>query len=258
MTSEFWLWLDTVAMLVGGVAILLIGKQRTGHEQAHTIFHGIVPIIAACSYLAMAAGQGSVIVPVGLTLPTAPGDTVGIVGRIFYWARYVDWSFTTPLLLLSLAYTALQSNLRRGGLIAGLLLADLMMIVTAFAFGLSETSWIKWTWFLTSCVAFLAVYYVMWGPMLQENRTETAEVQSDYRRNALILSVLWLIYPIILAFDTDGLGVISSTAGVALIAIIDFVSKVVYGFLSVSSMSKVVSHEPKLTVNATNSLRSAA
>ncbi len=249
MTAEFWLWLDTIVMLAGGLAILAIGKQRTGHEQAHTIFHGIVPIIAACSYLAMAAGQGSVILLAG------PADTVG---RLFYWARYVDWMFTTPLLLLSLAYTAFQSNLRRGGLIAGLLLADLMMIITGFAFGASETGWIKWTWFLTSCAAFLAVYYVMWGPMLQENRLETTEVQADYRRNAMILSVLWLIYPIIIAFDTDGLGVISSTAGVALIAIIDLMSKVAYGFLSVSSMSRVVSHEPKLSVNAASPLRSAA
>ncbi len=258
MTSEFWLWLDTIAMLIGGMAILVIGKQRTAHEQAHTIFHGIVPIIAACSYLAMASGQGSITLPVGVILPAAPGDTVGIVERIFYWARYVDWSFTTPLLLLALAYTAFQSNLRRGGLIAGLLLADIMMIVTALAFGLSVASWIKWTWFLTSCVAFLAVFYVMWGPMLQENRMESAEVQADYRRNAGILSVLWIIYPILLAIDPDGLGIISSTAGVALIAIIDFVSKVVYGYLAVSSMSRVVSHEPKLTVNATSPLRSAA
>ena len=181
MNAQFWLWLGTIVMLVGGLAILGIGKRRTGHEQAHTIYHGIVPIIAACSYFAMAAGQGAVVLPLG-----APEGA----GRLFYYARYIDWTFTTPLLLLSLCYTAMHSGLRRGGLVAGLLLADLVMILTALFFGLSEVAWIKWTWFLVSCVAFLAVYYVMWLPLLQEAASESAAVQADYRRNAAILSVV--------------------------------------------------------------------
>ena len=234
MSGQFWLWLDTVAMLLGGFAILGVGKRRTGHEQAHTIYHGIVPIIAACSYFAMAVGQGSIILPLG-----APEAN----GRLFYYARYIDWTFTTPLLLLSLCYTAMHSGLRRGGLVAGLLLADLVMILTALFFGLSEVAWIKWTWFLVSCVAFLAVYYVMWLPLLEETRSEAAAVQSDYRRNAVILSVVWLVYPLILAVSTDGLGIIGTGAGVALIAIIDLIAKVVYGLLTVASMTKLVGEE---------------
>ena len=122
MDSQFWLWFDTIAMLVGGLAILFIGKQRNGHEQSHTIYHGIVPIIAACSYLAMAVGQGSVV----LLHASAPvGGVVIGGGRLLYFARYIDWAFTTPLLLLALAYNAMHSSLRRGGLVAGLLLSDL-------------------------------------------------------------------------------------------------------------------------------------
>ncbi len=233
MDSQFWLWLDTLAMLAGGGVILVAGKQRTAHEQAHTIFHGIVPIIAACSYLAMAVGQGSVIL----------GQTAAGGGRLFYFARYLDWTFTTPLLLLALAYTALESGLRRGGLIAGLLLADVMMIVTSFFFGASDVIWIKWTWFAVSCVAFLAVYYVMWGPLLRENASERASVQADYRRNAAMLSVLWLIYPIILFFSTDGTGIFGDTLGVALIAVLDLVSKVAYGLLTISSTRNLVDEE---------------
>jgi len=36
----------------GGGAILATGERRTA-QQAHTILHGIVPLIAACAYLAM-------------------------------------------------------------------------------------------------------------------------------------------------------------------------------------------------------------
>ncbi len=234
MDEQFWLWLDTALMAAGGAVILLLGKRRTPGEQSHTIYHGIVPIIAACSYFAMAVGQGSLILPLG----AAAG-----AGRVFYYARYLDWTFTTPLLLLSLAHTAMHSGLRRGGLVTGMLLADVLMILTSLFFGASEVVWVKWTWFLISCVAFLAVYYVIWGPMLAENRKERAEVQSDYRRNAAILSVLWLIYPLILAVSTDGLAMISSAAGVALIAIIDLVSKVVYGLTSVVSTTKLTDED---------------
>ncbi len=234
MNEQTWLWLGTVLMLGGGLVILALGRARTAAEQSHTIYHGIVPIIAACSYFAMACGQGSLVLPLGAAQHT---------GRLFYYARYIDWTFTTPLLLLSLAGTAMHANMRRHGLVAGLLIADVIMILTALFFGLSDVVWIKWTWFAVSCVAFLAVYYVLWGPMLAENSHETEPVRSDYRRNALILSVLWLVYPLILAVSTDGLGLISSALGVALIAVIDLVSKVAYGLLSVTSTTRLVSDE---------------
>ena len=48
--------------------------------------------------------------------------------------------------------------MRRGGMVAGMLLADVMMIVTAFALGASEVPVIKWIWFFLYFAAFLGVY----------------------------------------------------------------------------------------------------
>ena len=234
MTSQTWLWLDAIAMLVGGGVILGIGKRRTGHEEAQTAIHGIVPIIAACLYFLMAVGQGSI------ALPVLPGSAAT---RTFYFGRYIDWSFTTPLLLMGLAYTSMPSGLRRGGAILGMMLADLLMIGTALAFGASVVEWIKWTWFIISCAAFLGVYYVMWVALLEEAGKERSKVRSDYIRNAAILSVLWFLYPVILFFDTDGLGLLDETTGVALIAIIDLVSKVGYGLMSVAGDRKLVDED---------------
>ena len=251
MTSAAWLWIGTALMLVGGCAILGIGKRRTAAEQGDTVYHGIVPIIAACSYFAMASGVGTTIIPHGiLAAPAGPGTVaVAPVGRLFYFARYVDWLFTTPLLLLSLSYSAMHSGLRRGGLVAGLLLSDIMMIITAFLFGAIDITWIKWTWFLVSCIAFLPIYYVMWGPLREQNRLETGEVQSSYLRNAGALSVLWFIYPVLLALSTDGLGVLTDAAGVALIMILDVTSKVAYGLMATVSMGKIVSNEGSEGIN---------
>lgn len=243
MTPQFWLWLDTIAMALGGGAILFLGKRRTAAEESHTIYHGIVPLIAAVSYLAMAAGQGAFSIPVAvLADPAVPGAGV-VLTRVFYFARYIDWAFTTPLLLLSLAMLAIHSRPRHYGLIAGLLLADLLMIVTALFFGVSVTAWIKWTWFLISCGAFAAVYWVMWVPLRQQAALERDDVQSNYRTNTAILSVLWMVYPIILFFGTDGLGLFNETLSVALIAIIDFVSKVAYGLYTTQGFEKIVSRD---------------
>ncbi len=227
MTANSLLWITTIVMAVGGLLILLIGKRRTPTEELQTVVHGIVPLIAACSYLAMATGQG--LVP----LPNNAGGT-----RIFYYARYVDWTFTTPLLLLSLMVTAMHGSQKRAGAITGVLLADVMMIVTAFIFAASETAWMRWTWFIVSCAAFLGVFYVIWISALQANAGERADVRANYRLNASILSGLWILYPLVLAVSPDGLGTIGDAAAVLLIAILDVLSKVAYGLLATASDAK--------------------
>lgn len=71
MNSNQILWVTTIIMLAGGLLILATGKRRTSSEGLHTVLHGVVPIIAACSYLAMATGQGLV------TLPTVQAVLTG-------------------------------------------------------------------------------------------------------------------------------------------------------------------------------------
>ncbi len=237
MDSHTLLWLTTLIMTAGGLVILLTGKRRTPSEEFHTVLHGIVPLIAACSYFAMATGQGAIILPADAAAAAAG------TGRIFYFARYIDWTFTTPLLLVTLSMTAMHAGEKRAGAIAGIVLADVMMILTALFFGASEVAWIKWTWFIVSCAAFLGVFYVIWISQMQANTLERDDVRAAYRTNASILTVLWLIYPVILAVAPDGLNYISDAAAVLSIAIIDVVSKVVYGLLTLSSDAKITERD---------------
>ena len=217
------LWLTTIVMAVGGGAILAIGQRRTAQEEAHTILHGLVPLIAACAYLAMAVGHGAVTLPAGAST------------RVFYYARYIDWTFTTPLLLLTLALTAMHSGARRWGAVTGMLLADVMMIVAGFAFAAGLVPWVKFTWFVVSCGAFLGVFYVMWGPLIAESQKEVPEVQADYRKQAKLLTALWCVYPVLIGISPDGLGWLGETITVLLVAVIDVVAKVVFGLISVQA-----------------------
>ena len=234
MTPQFWLWLDAILMAGGGALLLAIGKRRTPHEEAHTALHGVVPFIAACAYFAMAVGQGQ------FSLPIAGA---GGVARDFYYARYIDWLFTTPLLLVALSMTAVHAMPRRHGTVAAMLVADVMMIVTAFLFGVSVSPELKWTWFIISCAAFLPVYWVIWRPLDEEARIERDDVRKAWRTEATMLSVLWFTYPVILLISTDGLGLVGSTASVALIAIVDLLTKPVFGFVAIRNQSRIVERD---------------
>ncbi len=78
---------------------------------------------------------------------------------------------------------------------------------------------------------------------MQANALERDDIRSTYRRNASILSVLWLIYPIILAVAPDGLNYIGYTASVLAIAILDVIAKVVYGLMTVASDAKATERD---------------
>ena len=210
-------------MLAGSCLLFLTGGRRTQDEEGHTIAHGLVPLFAAIAYFSMAVHQGSI---------TLSGN------REFLFARYIDWSVTTPVLLLGLSMTALHGAHRRAGLVAGLLVADVVMILTGLFFGLSDYPFAKWTWYITSCVAFLAVYYVLFVPMRKEAQARDDARRSAYARNLPILTVLWLLYPIVVVLGPDGLSWWSATLATACITIIDLTAKVAYGFLSMAGSKK--------------------
>ena len=234
MSANVILWITTFIMLFGGLGILAKGKRRTSSEFMQTMLHGTIPLIAACSYLAMATGQGLVLLPTDNAVAAGAAAAGSGATRIFYFARYIDWTFTTPLLLISLGLVATHNGPKRPALLAGAVIADVMMILTAFIFGASETDSTKWTWFAISCIAFVGIYYIIWMPQLQASVSEREDVRSSYRRSAIILSVLWGLYPFVLLVAPDGLNVAGDAITVLGIAILDVLSKVVYGFTSIS------------------------
>lgn len=222
MTETTWFWIGTIGMALGAVVIAGISKMRTQDEEGHKVIHTIVPILAAVSYLSMAFGQGG----------------VRIGERTFWFARYVDWSATTPLLLLALSMTALHGAHRRRGLVAALLGADALMIVTGLFSGLSEDPAHRWTWFIVSCGAFVAVYAVLFGPLRREALARDPERRTAYAQDAIVLSALWLLYPVIVLLGPDGTAVWSPVTTTALIAVVDLLAKVAYGIMATRGTTK--------------------
>lgn len=224
MTETTWLWAGAAGMLAGSVLLFAAGGRRTQDEEGHTLVHGFVPLFAAISYFAMAVHQGE------MTLPS---------GRVFLYARYLDWSVTTPLLLLGLTMTALHGARRRVGLVAGLIASDVVMIVTGLFFGASEAPFNKWVWYAASCVAFLAVLWVLFVPLREEALGRDQVRRDVYSRNVAILTVLWLLYPVLVLLGPDGLGMWPAALATPAIAILDLVAKVAYGIVAMFGSRQV-------------------
>lgn len=91
-SEAVWLWLGVLGMFLGMLAFIGMGWGETDQrKQEHYIITIFIPAIAFTMSLAMA-------LEFGLTSVSVGGETLSI-----YWARYADWIFTTPLLLLDLA-----------------------------------------------------------------------------------------------------------------------------------------------------------
>ncbi len=193
-------------------------KNESVSEQSHSIAHFLVPMIAMTLYLLMALGHGSVALP---------------SGRVFYFARYVDWAITTPLLLLSLVSGAVEGHRhKRGAMIAGLVIADVYMIVTGLVAGWTDDPALKWWFYAVSCLSFIAIYALLFGPF--RKLSLSSPQGATYRKKAPVLAVVWLVYPIVFLIGQEGLRLWSPVVDAVLFTCLDLIAKVLYGLWSVS------------------------
>lgn len=219
MTVELWMWIGTIGMSLGLLLLFFpMQKNKSISEEGDSIAHFLVPMIAMTLYLLMALGYGSV------TLPS---------GRVFYYARYIDWSVTTPLLLLSLVSGAVKGHVRkRGALIAGLILSDVYMIVTGLVAGWTDAPTLKWWFYILSCLSFIAIYALLWGPF--KVLSQSSPEGENYRKKAAALSLVWLGYPVVFLIGQEGLRLWSPLWDAVFFTSLDLIAKVAYGLWAVS------------------------
>lgn len=256
MTSsqETWLWIGTIGMALGAFVIYALGAKM--QERHHQITSFFVCAIAACLYLLMAQGQGDIIVSKATLALTPLGVGADVSAKLVYFARYIDWVFTTPLLLIGLVTVALkpltgggEQTRERLGLVGGIIGADVLMILTGLFGALSLDSTHKYVWFAVSCGFFLAVLVMIWGPVRAAAAEQGAETAALYNKLLGILTVLWFIYPILWILGTEGTGAISLNTEVAVFTIIDLTAKVGFGLLLVTGIKKI-SGSPAATTAA--------
>lgn len=119
-------------------------------------------------------------------------DTFSEVYRQVYWARYVDWALTTPLLLLDLALLAGMN----GGAIFVTVVADVIMVLTGLfaAFG-SEGTPQKWGWYAIACIAYLVVVWQLVVGGRSAAVARGGKVSNFFAAIGGFTLILWTIYP---------------------------------------------------------------
>lgn len=223
--ESIWLGIGFVAMLLGTFYFIAKGWGVTDPEQQEFyILTIMVPAIAAASYLSMFLGFGLTEVSVG-------GQVLDI-----YWARYADWLFTTPLLLLDLALLADADR----NTIYALVLTDAFMIVTGLVGALeNNVFFFRYIWWTVSTIAFVFLLYMLYGALTARVSDFDEETQSTFKTLRNLVLVLWTFYPIVWIIGTEGAGVVPLGVETLMYMVLDVTAKVGFGFILLRSRAIV-------------------
>ena len=210
-----------IGMFLGTFYFIAKGWGVTDPEQQeYYILTIMVPAIATASYLAMLLGFGYSNVEVG-------GEELRI-----YWARYADWLFTTPLLLVDLALLADADR----NTIYALVLTDAFMIVTGLVGALENNAFVfRYIWWLVSTIAFVFLLYMLFttfSSKIDEMDEDTASTFSTLRN---LILLVWTFYPIVWIIGTEGAGVVPLGVETTLYMVLDLTAKVGFGFILLGS-----------------------
>ncbi len=236
--SEWWAWAGAACFLVGVVGFSIMGLRATEKGRGHFAHKILIVLVAMTSYIALAFTQG---------VERAGEDTY------FSYARFIDWSVTTPLLLLGLALLALPRARDSLPLVLSIMAVDLYMIATGLFAGLSgEGRGVWWVWFIVSSLAFVVLYAMIFGPLANKAKEKIKAGEAMQRSGDLVerylgtihvgegrwfapmaglLALIWVIYPVIFFLDEQGIGAYTHPTTDALYTIVDVAAKVVYGFI---------------------------
>jgi bacteriorhodopsin len=208
------------------------GEQDRKRQEFYivTIF---ITAIAFVNYLAMALGFG-------LTTVNIAGEEVSI-----YWARYTDWLFTTPLLLIDLGLLA-RANRNQLSALVGL---DALMIGTGAVatlaggsyavFGLDDGAR-RLIWWGVSTGFLLVLLYFLFGTLTEQAESLGSDTGSLFKTLRNLIVVIWLVYPVWWILGTEGLSVLPGPEGglyieTAGFMVLDLVAKVGFGIILLSS-----------------------
>ncbi|MGA9290156.1 MAG: bacteriorhodopsin, partial [Anaerobacillus sp.] len=124
-------------MIAAAIYFFILSRKPAGVPLYEYMIAMIITGWSGVAYLSIALGQG---------LLERPDKTI-------YFARYLDWVVSTPLLLLSLALTAMfyEKKIDKT-LIGSLIAADVFMILTGLIADFSPDS-LKYIWYLLGLVA---------------------------------------------------------------------------------------------------------
>jgi bacteriorhodopsin len=223
----------TALMFLGMLYFIASGWGETDEKrQEFYIITIFIAAIAFVNYLSMLLGFGVAIIDVG-------GEATPI-----YWARYTDWFFTTPLLLLDLgllagatrnelaALVGLDAAMIGTGALATLTGSKALLGTTLLGLSVGAQ---RLVWWGVSTAFLLVLLYFLFGTLTQKAQRLGGQARSTFTTLRNVVLVLWLVYPVWWIVGTEGLGVLGLGIETAGFMVLDVTAKIGFGIILLSS-----------------------
>lgn len=214
---QLWQYRITFGIMAfSAIAFALLTFRRPMYDRKHGYLTILIVLVAMTAYYTMASRGGDAEIRLYWRLSYA---------RDVWYARYIDWFVTTPLLLLDLLMIAAVPV----GTALWILTADVFMILLGL-FGAISTHKYRWGWYAIGC---FFEFVLTWGMLVTAPRyafKRSRQIGWLYLGLAIYLNLLWFGYPVVWGL-AEGSNTISEDAEIASYAGLDIAAKAVFGFL---------------------------
>lgn len=223
-TGHKALWVVCVLMGISSLVFYAMAMRVPVQKRLFHMITGTVTTTAFLSYYAMATGAG-INIHTTIIHETKLHVITEVVKRQVFWARYVDWSLTTPLLLLNLSLLAGMN----GASILVLMLSDVVMFLAGLFAALSYNVAQGWGWYAFACLAYLNIVYQLGYKGRNAVAAKDNKTRAFFGSISLFTMILWTLYPIIWGV-ADGSRVMNVDGEIIAYAVLDILAKPVCGF----------------------------
>lgn len=209
--------IGTVGMALGTAAFARAFLTDPRNRTYHALLVGIAGI-ATLAYVCMTLGIGEV---------QANGATVEL-------ARYVQWVFATPLIVV---YLGLLAGINRR-YIAALVVVDVLVMLAglAAAFFTGPT---KWALFGVGSVLYVGLIYGLTARIREAVSARPTAVVALFEKLRNLTLIIWTFYPVLWILGPTGVGVVDLKMEVLLITYADFIAKVLFGVIALNSQTSL-------------------
>ncbi|KAI9729680.1 MAG: hypothetical protein M1818_008433 [Claussenomyces sp. TS43310] len=220
------LWIVFVIMLLSTITFIGMATRVTVQKRLFHIVTAFITLFATLSYFAMATGDGNSFTHIIVKEKHnhVPNTETEVFRQIF-WARYVDWALTTPLLLLDLAFLA---GLNGADILVSIV-ADIFMVLTGLFAAFGHGGGQKWGYYTMGCISYLLIVWIFAVGGRRTAKTKNASTAKFFAAIGGFTLVLWTLYPIVWGLG-DGGRILSVDGEIIAYAVLDVLAKPVFGF----------------------------
>ncbi|RXE56376.1 hypothetical protein ABH15_09795 [Methanoculleus taiwanensis] len=151
-----------------------------------------------------------------VTMALALGTSVAADGQPIYWTRWLYYIASCSILTLDVAYLAGRPTVTKFEVA---LFTGLVMFCGFLASFLTGPE--RWWFFAFSSAAYAGLLYTLFAG--------TGRAEPGMKPVMWFILLFWTLFPVVWVLAPTGLGIITTPAGAVLYAILDIITKIVFG-----------------------------